>query len=273
MKKSILLLLTLMITVFMCSCGGSSTAKNVESLDALSEAANGAIIQPADVDITDEEYLLFEDDVNTAKYSFTVDGVNCALYFANKGMDEEICIIDHDSIFADSQEENHYIENDALKAQRWFTVDGQYIFIAEDNSEWDWNMYDKVQSQFGNMKPLNWNSEVPFEDYKAIEGTYVDKDNNMASISIRQDHVVLYAYMSDENNDTICYEMDAVLDGDTLKYEKEIISKSSYNEETGQSEEEYIGEAGSGSIRIDGKNLIFDNPASKELKGLKLKPY
>lgn len=273
MKKFILLLLTLSITVFMCSCGGSSSAKNVESLEALSEAANGAIIQPADVNISDEEYLLFEDDVNTAKYCFTVDGVQCALYFADKGMDEEICTIDHDSIFGDSQEENHYIENDALKAQRWFTVDGQYIFIAEDSSAWDWNQFDKVQSQFGNMKPLNWNSEVSFEDYKAIEGTYADKDNNMASISIRQDHVVIYAYMRGENNDTICYEMDAVLDGDTLKYEKEIISKSSYNEETGQSEEENIGEEGAGSIKIDGRTLNFDNPASKELKGLILKPY
>ena len=283
MKKFLSLLMACAMVLCFTACGGTTEDGKVteyDSLAELAEAADCAMITPADVELADEKFVIIEGEPQIAEYSFTVDGAECLLRFAKVDMDTDvetdISGIDNGegkTLFEGSDEIDHYIENDDLKAQRWFTLDGEYVFVAKDGGEWDWSQFDEIQSQFASMEPRNWSSDVPYEDYLALVGTYADEDLNMAGVSIVQDHARIYVYTSDEDGAVISYRMDAVLEDGKLVYDSEIITKSVYDEDTGETNEESVGEGGAGYIEINDDSLVFAGAASEALRGLVLAPY
>lgn len=247
----------------------------VDSMAELCEQADCALIRPEGAEITDEMFYMIAGDPQIAEYDFTADGKSCTLRFANVGIGTDICGIYHDgdTLFAHSEAETNYFQTDEVIAQRWFTVDGQYVFIVDAADGWEWADFDAICSQFMNMEPKTWASDVPFADYMALKGTYSTEDfTSMASVSIRGDHVLLCVYTYPDGENMMYWEMDAVLqDGSKLVYDRESISNRVVDESDGSAELVPAGDGGAGCVEIlaDG-SLSFAGAYSAELQELVL---
>lgn len=278
MKRFSIFLLALLLTVSLAACGtsGNDTAVpegNTLTLEELGEKADCALIRPTGTELTDEACRIIDGEVQIAEYSFKINGVDCFLRFAKTDVNTDISglKIGEENLFADTESENLYIENDELKADRWFTVDGQYIFAALDGGSWDWYAFDAIQSQFVRMEPRNWNSDVPFATYQAMEGSYSNEDSTFfATIDIEYDHIALNVIALQEDGSRIHWDIDSVLEGEDLVYEKESVSIIVLDEETGSTSSTQLEDGGEGSVHIKDGTLTFDNAYSEELKGLVL---
>lgn len=278
MKRFSIFLLALLLTVSLAACGtsGNDTAVpegNTLTLEELGEKADCALIRPTGTELTDEACRIIDGEVQIAEYSFKINGVDCFLRFAKTDVNTDISglKIGEKNLFADTESENLYIENDELKADRWFTVDGQYIFAALDSGSWDWYAFDAIQSQFVRMEPRNWNSDVPFATYQAMEGSYSNEDSTFfATIDIEYDHIALNVIALQEDGRRVHWDIDSVLEGEDLVYEKESVSIIVLDEETGSTNSTQLEDGGEGSVHIKDGTLTFDNAYSEELKGLVL---
>lgn len=286
MKKIISLVIALLMVFTLAACGAKDDVKGndgdgnianpmteVESLEKLGEKANFAVVKPEGVNLTDEAFYLITGEPEIAEYSFKVDGIDCFLRFAKADIKTDISgiYVEGGTLYKDSDSESTYIENDDLTAWRWFTVDGQYVFVAKDAGKMEYSDFDKICSQFMRLEPKNWNADVPFATYQALEGTYTcDKDNIYGGIAIKGDHVAVNVLISNEDQSRVYWEIEATLKDDQLVYEKETISNIVYDEEAGATKTESVTEGGAGYIIVKDKTLDFANAYSKELKGLVL---
>lgn len=279
MRKTILILTALVMIFSLAACGAKNDAgmpnpmREVASLEKLSDEGNCALIRPEGVELTDEAYYIINGEPKTAEYLFKVDGVECFLRFAEADAATDISgIYNGDgTLFADCDDSTTYIENDSLKAKRWFTVDGQYVFAAMDEGAMDWYTYDGICTQFEDMEPKNWNAEVPFATYKALEGSYYNDDMSVAgAIRITGDHAGLYVIADQEDGSRIYREMEAVLIGDDLVYEKETVSRIVFDEAAGGTVMTQLEDGGAGSVRVKDGTLDFSKAWSEDLKGIVL---
>ena len=246
---------------------------DLSSLEELSDQADCAMIRPDGVELSDESYHMIDGDTPIAEYSFTVNGSECFLRFSKAGAETDISGIygDNGSLFEGQGEDPVYVENDDVKAERWFTVDGQYVFAVMDAGSWEWDAFSAIESQFTQMEPKNWDSQVPYEDYQKLVGEYSNEAGDaFGALSIRKDHMVVTVLMSEEDGNRLYWEMDAVLDGDQLVYEKENISQIVYDAESESTTTEAYKEEGAGSVTIGDDCLTFENASSTELKDLVL---
>lgn len=283
MKKILVLAMVAIMALTLMACGNneenSANAANpmtaVDSLEELSEMGNCAMIKPEGVEITDEAFYMIEGEPQIFEYSFKVDGIECFLRFADADIDQDISgiYVKDGTLFEGAEGERIYIENDDLKAQRWVTVDGQYVFVAKDNSELDWEKYDSICSQFSSMEPANWSSDVPYATYQAMEGSYVDYDADaFGSVSITGDHLGIYVVINKDESNRLYWEIEAELKDNQLVYDKEVINQINVNEDTGESSMKQLEDGGAGSIEVKDGKLVFENAYSKELKTLVLVP-
>ena len=283
MKKAITLVLALMMAVSLMACGNKENPtgmpnpmKEVASLEELCEAANCAMIKPEGVEVADEAFFMIESEPQIAEYQFTVDGKKCSLRFADVDAKTDISGVygDEGTIYADYTEEGTVnIQNDDLQSHRWFTVDGQYVFTVFDGGEWEWTQFDGLVSQFAGMEPKNWNSAVPFADYLALVGYYADDAMNMAAITIKDDHVAINVAAVLADGTRMFWDMDAVLDGGKLTYEKETVSQGVYDEDGGISTTD-LPDGGAGYVEIkDDGSLDFAGAYSEQLHGFVMAPY
>lgn len=283
MKKAIAFILVLAMAASLTACrnkestiGTPNPMKEITSPEELREAADCAMIRPEGVEIADEVFSLIDGDPQIAEYQFTVDGKKCTLRFANVGAETDISGVydDEGTLYADySVKGTAGIQSDDLQSQRWFTVDGQYVFTVFDGGEWDWTQFDALVSQFAEMEPKNWNSAVPFADYLALVGYYADDAMNIAAITIEDDHAAVNVVADLDDGSRMIWEMDAVLDGGKLTYEKEIVSQGVLDGSGDMSLTELPdGGAGYVEIRDDG-SLDFAGAYSEQLHGLVMAPY
>lgn len=279
MKKTVCILLAALLVLSMSACGGEkdpgvpSPMKEVETLEKLSEKANCALIRPTGAELSDEAFFIIDGDPQVAEYRFTAHGTECFLRFADADIQTDISgiYVGNGTLFSDTETESLYIENDDLKAQRWVTADGQYIFVAPDKGSWEWSEFDAIVSQFRKMAPKNWNAEEPYAAYQAVEGRYSDESGNVIGVvNIVKDHAGIYVIIDQEDGSRIYWEMDAVLKGGKLLYEKENISQINYDEKAGGTTAESLEDGGAGSVEIQDGTLIFANAYSEQLKGLVL---
>ena len=245
----------------------------VDSMEALIKQANCALIRPEGAKIENEVFCIIEGNPQIAEYDFTADGKACKLRFANVGINTDICgvYLDGNTLFADSDAETHYSQTDDVIAQRWFTVDGQYVFIVNTADGWEWEDFDAICSQFMDMEPKTWNSDVPFADYMALKGIYSAEDGmSTASVSVRFDHALIVVFSYPDGENMLYWEMDAVLqDGNKLVYEKESISRQVKDESSGTSDLVPEEDGGAGFIEIlPDASLSFAGAYSPELQGL-----
>ena len=304
MKKLTALLLTLTMIFCLAACGAEPAATGaqsgpaptaeeteapeafvsgvpnpmtgVASMEELSEQAKCALICPAGADADGEAFFLIAGEPQIAEYDFTVGGKPCTLRFADVGIDTDISGVYHDgdTLFAGSTAETHSYQTDDVIAMRWFTVDGQYVFIVNTADGWEWQDFDALCSQFMDMEPKTWSGDVPFADYMALTGTYVSEDGqSMASVSIRLDHALLCAYTYPDGETMYYWEMDAKLQDGKLVYDKETISRRVVEEINGSFSADLVPEADGGAgyaeILSDG-SLSFAGAYSEALQGLVL---
>ncbi|MCQ2492500.1 MAG: hypothetical protein MJ087_05620 [Lachnospiraceae bacterium] len=286
MKKLQVLLIVGLIMLGLCACGKKESStdgmpnpvQEVASLEELAKTMNCAMIKPEGVEISDETFSVIQGEPKIGQYTFTVDGQECMLRFADADVKTDISGVypedqEGKTLYEDDvdNDHGHYIENDNCKAYRWFTVDGQYIFYVEDKGDWEWDQFEQVYKPFIEMKPVNWTSDVSFEEYKALEGTYADENSEyVAMIMQYMDHVEIYEInQTDEGNHI--WEASAVLDGDQLKFEKGRYYLVTYDEDKGESNEKELGTEKAGSLTIKDKQLTFNQVSDETIKGLTLK--
>lgn len=243
MRKLVTIMMAAFMALSLAACSGSGKADvkspltEVTSLEELSDAGNFAIIKPTTVEITDEVFQMIDGDTVIAEYSFKADGIPGFVRFAKADKDVDISGLygdDGNSLFQDSEAEEHYVENDNIKADRWFNLDGQYVIEVEDKGEWDWDKFEAFCKEFKAVEPKNWTSNVPYAELSEMTGIYADDANEyMASVDIRGDHLSINtAAAVDEGN--LIWEVEAVKDGDKLVHEKESSKISKYDEESGE---------------------------------------
>ena len=254
--------------------GVANPMAGIASMEELSKQANCALIRPAGAEIDDEAFFIIAGEPQIAEYDFTADGKSCTLRFADVGIETDISGVYHDgdTLFAGSTAETHSYQTDDVIAMRWFTVDGQYVFIVNTADGWDWQDFDALCSQFMDMEPKTWSGDVPFHDYMALTGTYVSEDGqSMASVAIRLDHAFLTALTYPDGETMYYWEMDATLQDGKLVYDKETISRRVVDEKNGSADLVPEGEGGAGYAEVlpDG-SLSFAGAYSEALQGLVL---
>ena len=174
-KRTIFAILALGLLLGLTACGSSSSSDaddstdssdsaqlanpmtEVASLEELAEAGDCAMIRPEGVELSDETYYTIDGDDMIYQYGFTVDGTECILRFSKAGSDTDISgIYGDDGLIFDGQGEDPvYVENDDVKAERWFTLDGQYVFAVMDSSSWEYEAFSAIYQQFAAMEPKN----------------------------------------------------------------------------------------------------------------------
>lgn len=279
MKKAILWLLVLMLAAGLTACGKDdmpNPVKEMASLGELQQAANCAIVRPQGFELTDEAYFLLDGDLQIAEYQFTVEGKKCSLRFADVDAKTDISgvYVGDSTLYASYPEWGTVnIQNDDLQSQRWFTVDGQYVFTVFDGGEWEWTRFNELELQFMDMEPRNWNAPVAFADYLALVGYYADDGMNMAAITIKEDHVAVNVAVELEDGTRMFWDMDAVLEDGKLTYEKETVSQGVWDEDGGLSTMD-LPDGGAGYIEIkDDGSLGFAGAYSEQLRSFELAPY
>ena len=256
--------------------GVANPMAGIASMEELSEQAKCALIRPAGADPDSEAFFLIAGEPQIAEYDFTVGGKPCTLRFADVGIETDISGIYHDgdTLYAGDTAEDSYYQTDEVISHRWFTVDGQYVFTVNAADGWEWADFDAISSQFQNMEPKTWSSDVPFHDYLALTGTYVSEDGqSMASVAIRLDHARLTVLTYPDGETMYYWEMDATLQDGKLIYDKEIISRQVVEEINGSYSADLVpeGEGGAGYAEVlpDG-SLSFAGAYSEALQGLVL---
>lgn len=290
MKKITALLLALAMVFCFAACGNNGADDSdadagmpnpmvaIDSLEALNEVFGCAMITPTVAEITDEEFYSIDGDPQLAQYNFKANGYDCTLRFAVAGMDTDISGYykeDGTTVFQNSDSDVSSYENDEAKLIRWFTIDGQYVFCMVDNGEVEYADFDAIVKEFQSVKPVNWNSDGAFEDYKALEGYYQDETSQraMASFSISGDHGKVYIMWGNGAEETYEWVMDVVLDENgNLVYDKE--ARNVYKaDENGSSTEENLEYGGAGTIEVKDGKLYCTNAADETLRDCVFAPY
>lgn len=284
MKKLIAILLSLAFVCCLAACtpppeeedtsaedlasGMPSPITETGSLEELCETAGFSMVKPEGCEITDEAFALIDGEPQIAEYSFTADGKEAFIRFAKTGLETDISGIytDGGTLFENSVTETQYIGNDELKAQRWFTVDGEFIFAVYDDGEWEWSKFDGIVSPLMTLEPASWDSETPFSEYKAVAGAYSAESGEACYATVSFDKILLSVYLAGENGETLSFEMRATLKDGVLSYEEENRASSIFNDEEGKTEITDLGKGGAGSVAFKDGTLDFSGAASEALR-------
>ena len=285
MKKIITILLALTMVFCFAACGSNDTGAEdvdaglanpmteVESLEALNAEFDCVMITPTVVSVSDEQFFKVAADPEFAQYNFKANGVDCTLRFAVAGMDTDISGYwksddSGETVFANSDSDTSYYECDEAKLARWFTIDGQYCFMANDNGEMDYNTFDSIIGEIKAEKPVNWNDDGSFERYKALENYYQDEVSQraIASFSVDGDHGKVYINWGNGASETYEWIMDVAFDeNDNLAYssEKRNVYKA---DENGVSTEEALEDGGAGYFEVKDGKLYCTGVADETLR-------
>lgn len=287
-KKVLALTLSVFLAAGIAACGSSkeetassstgmaNPVEELSSLEELSERIDAALIKPEGFTITDEVWSVINGDDPIGEYQFTADGVACSLRVAHLPATTDISgyyTADQKTIYEDSDtEDTGWNQTDDFQSVRWFTIDGQYVLIAEDAGSWDSEKFESLQIQFENTEPRNWDSDVPFDDYKVLKGYYIDDEQCLAFAGIKGCCMqVLVSVQTDDG--TVNWTADCVLKDDQLVYDEAKLELVEFDDETFDVTYTPYGEESSGSIEISDGNLNFSGVDSELVAGKVFKPY
>lgn len=288
MKKilTILLITSMITTLSACTnkkesnkeetnVGLINPIKELSSLDELSNKIDMALFKYEGNDINEEHYRLINSEYKIAEYEVKIGETTYTIRASKAPCSIDISGIyfNGDQLFANylQEETTIYIENDEYTATRWFNVDGQYV-VYTDEKEMDYGTFNSFVKQTQQIKPLNWNSDVAYEDYRKICGYYMDDNFNMTSIDIKGNQAVVYITIANGEG-TKTYQMNAVLKDDELVFEEASVSYFEYNYETDESKVEELPSSGKGSITINGDALSFINSGIEELANIEMTKF
>lgn len=256
----------LLITLLLCGCQTTTDINDnatITSLDALSQKADAAFIQPSDVNINNESFGIIDDTI--AEYAFEIDGVACVLRQGYVGASTDISGMPS-NISPNNEEDSlfpMYMKNDTYQVARWFTLDGQYTLTAKDEDTWSFETFESLCLQFQNMKPNHWTNASSFERYSALEGVYTCGELSVF-VRIVQDHLRLLTGYED-----MTYECDVVYSNQQFHCENLVMtSEEVKDEETIITTKTMISTSEVLPIAFENNQLIFESDYFNELKGL-----
>ena len=171
MKKflSLILALSFLLTFAACSkeeakeetieegaiSGVANPMTEISSIEELSEIVNGALTRIEGA--TNEKYFTYAVEPIMAEYQFDFEGFSCRLRFSKADITQDISgvYVDDGTAFEGATDEDHYITNDDCKLHRWFTSDGQYILIVDDEEDaMSFETFEKISNTFQSLEPL-----------------------------------------------------------------------------------------------------------------------
>ena len=282
MKKLIITIFAVFLFIGITGCTKKeetadmpNPVKEVETLDELIEVIDMAIYKVEADGVSDEVFKLIDGEYPIAEYDFKLNGkdVTVRASKAPAAIDISGVYFNENTLYGNylDTEASCYIENDDYNSHRWFTIDGQYV-ITVDVNDFDYSEFDTLAKSFEEIRPLNWNSDVAYEDYRNLCSYYSTEDADMAAIVMEKDHVrIIVAVGKDEG--AITFEMPAVLKDRELVFEGGTAVYSSYNSETGEMKSEELPSFGAGSVTVTDGQLSFENSGIPELANLVMKKF
>lgn len=134
--KKILIILCLLLMIVGCSKSNSvaNPMEKHESLEELNELTHGHLCHPGVMGVSDEEYYTIKSGEDLiAEYSFVLNGTKYTVRFSDTVLKDDIS-----GIYIDGKPAFESIDATDAKGEgkiltRWFTVDGQYVMMAEDS--------------------------------------------------------------------------------------------------------------------------------------------
>lgn len=178
MKKTLLIVLTIAMLLSLCACGDSGTLTGEEaekaieelqqqeqelieqlegfagmpnpmteheSLAEINELTGGKLCHPPVMGTSDEKFFTIDcGDHTIAQYMFSLNGVPYTFRFCSSTTDDISGIYTADGTAfgkGSNGEDIEYRITDEYMASRWFNIDGQYVFIADDASAVDESVF------------------------------------------------------------------------------------------------------------------------------------
>lgn len=162
----------------------ASPITELSSLEELESKTGGHFSTPGVMGVTDEAYLLINcGDYTIGSYKYTVNDKKCEIRFSDNLKDDiSGYYLENGTAFESSVGEDEVITDEAALA-RWFTVDGQYVYILEAESI-DKDLFESIVSDAKNAS-LGENSVTALSDfYSSICGEYADSVSQRAYLTV-----------------------------------------------------------------------------------------
>lgn len=142
MKKILVVLCLILLT----GCSQEKKENNIgmpnpmvsrQSLEEVNNITHGNITKPGVMGITQEGFYTIEtDDGIIGEYDFVLNDMGYTIRFSDTIVKEDISgVWINGSLAFDDDLNNVRAEGADLKLARWFTIDGQYCFIAPNTVE------------------------------------------------------------------------------------------------------------------------------------------
>lgn len=157
----------------------AKSVKNVSSLEALQNQTGAKFTTPGVMGVSNQSYTISDyGTYKVAAYKYTVGDKKCQVLFSSN-LKEDISnyIIDGQTAFASSSGEDEIIKTNVALA-RWFTTDGQYVFIYEANSV-DKSLY---REAVNDAKEASRGRSAGGD--ASIEGNYTDSNSQRATLTV-----------------------------------------------------------------------------------------
>lgn len=206
MKKYLAVVLCLLMVIGLAACGAKTEAEpqseaekietgaeggpignpvtEVESLEALNEMTGAKFVTPGVMGVTNVFYSIIDcGDYKIASYKYTVNDKVCEIRFSDY-MQEDISgyYLEDGTAFAASEGDDEIIK-DGVGLARWFTVDGQYVYIVESEGI-DKELFDAFAYDFRNASLGDNGPAALAAFYSSIEGEYGDPVSQRASLTV-----------------------------------------------------------------------------------------
>lgn len=174
-------------TTEMQMAGMQNPMKAVDSLEALNALVHGNLTHPPVMGVTDESFYTIDNgDALIGEYNFSVNGVVCTMRFVDNTTEDISGIYkDGKPLFATS-EDTHAVTEE-YTVERWFTIDGQYVFMAKNAGlpeGWFENAVEELKSlTFTGDGDVD--ADADHYTYSDLDGDWQDSVSGRASATIK----------------------------------------------------------------------------------------
>lgn len=240
MKKFAAILMALVLCIGFAACGAktedvtttteapegtgfegmANPVTEVESLEKLMEMTGAKFSTPGVMGVSDEAYTITDcGDFKIAAYKYTVNDKKIEIRFCDN-MTDDISgyYVDGDTAFAGVEGDAEKVMENAALA-RWYTVDGQYVFIieAEGLSK---ELFEDLAQEARDVS-LGENSDSALSAfYASISGEYADSVSQRATLIVtaEEDEAEFTISWANSADETVEWKMDVTKGEDSLLY-------------------------------------------------------
>lgn len=236
----------------------------MDSLEALNEAADVNLQLPGVMGITEIAYRLLEsEDTVLAELCFSVNGVPYMLR-ASGDLENDISGVyteNGETAFAGmEQEERAIVIADNCKLARWMNISGQYVLTVEDEGAMPAETFEGIVDEMMNITN-------PYQPTEIAEGLYYDRTSERAYATVtafEEDTYAIEIHWSDSASEDNVWNMTAAVTEDGLLTYSDCTEKCILTAEDGTSVEKDMNLIPEGYFEIVGELLLWTGAAEDE---------